>query len=741
MISKDKIIEAVKAQPDRLGKRELSKILDIPAEEKRDLRMALRDLVDSGTLVQSGKKTYRVADDVPEVGVLMIDRVDEDGRVIAVPAKWTADSPAPEFIIKARKSKGKAPKDDAKIGPGTRILGRTDQRSHPYTVEIIRVLGPGPRREMGVIVKSGRGLRISPVNKKIRDEFIPAKDSIKVSDSDLVLFETARQSRRSRDGFKPAKIVEIVGDASDPKAASLISLVENDIPIGFDPEVMEEIRDLPRPVMGPNREDLRHVPLITIDPDDAKDFDDAVYAEPIEGGGFTVWVAIADVAAYVKPGSALDRNAVRKGNSVYLPDRVEPMLPHELSSDLCSLRPHEDRYCMAVQMHFDAGGHKTKHSFHRGLMRSHARLTYEQAQAAFDGEPDETAADVMESLTGIWQAYEALRTAREQREPLEIEIPERRVRVGEQGQITSIDVKARFDANKLIEEFMIQANVAAAESLSKKGMDLIFRVHEPPKRERIQSLSEFLPAVGMKFSPGERATPKRFNKILRQAEERDLAEVVGMAVLRTQSQAVYTPQNGGHFGLSLTHYAHFTSPIRRYADLIVHRALIAAFGFGKDGQSEEERTRLSEIAEHISGTERKTVAAERSAVDRYIAAHLADKVGVEFPGRITGVTKFGLFITLDQTGADAFAPARLLGEERFRFDEKRKQLTGEQTGGTYKFGARVTVKLLEALPVSGGLTVSVTSKPEPGKPGRGGHRGRRRDKGRGAKHKRKRSKK
>jgi ribonuclease R len=392
-------------------------------------------------------------------------------------------------------------------------------------------------------------------------------------------------------------------------------------------------------------------------------------------------------------------------------------------------------------MTFDSGGHKTGHKFHRGIIRSRARLTYRQAQDAFEGQNGPESQDVLPELSNLYSCYKALRNARAMREPLEIDLPERRVRVDETGKVVEISVRDRFDAHKLVEEFMVQANVAAAEALSNKGVRSIMRFHDVPERQRLSDLSDFLPALNLKFSVGERITPKRFNALLRQAEQKDLSETVGMAVLRTQAQAIYSAEKMGHFGLNLTHYGHFTSPIRRYADLVVHRALIKAFKLGDGGTTKEEESRLTETAEHISVTERRAMVAERDANDRYIAAYLEDRVGATFKARINGVTKFGLFVTLAETGADGLIPVRSLGREYFALDETTKRLVGVDSGSTYRFGREVEVKLIEATPVTGGLIFEMVSKGEPGKPPKHSHqRGNRSGAkgGRGAKHRRKR---
>jgi ribonuclease R len=468
------------------------------------------------------------------------------------------------------------------------------------------------------------------------------------------------------------------------------------------------------------REDLRDIPLITIDPADARDHDDAVYAQkdedPKNPGGWIVWVAIADVAAYVRPATNLDREARDKGNSTYFPDRVEPMLPERLSNGLCSLKEGENRATMAVRMVFDKDGKKVGHKFVRGLMRSHAKLSYEQAQAAIDGNPDETTGPIMEAiLYPLWNAYHAMLKGRLKRSPLQIESAERRIRMTD-GEITSIEPRVSLEAHRLIEEMMIQANVCAAETLEQKKIPLLYRVHDAPSQEKLFNLADFLGTIGKPCTKGEPATTKRFNKLLDETREGEHAEVVNEVVLRTQMQAIYSPENVGHFGLNLDRYAHFTSPIRRYSDLIVHRGLIRALGLGKDGLTDREIAELPAIAEHVVMTERRSMAAERDAMDRYIAAFLEDRVGATFTGRITGVTRFGLFIRLDETGADGLVPVSTLGNEYFTHDDRSHALVGERSGLRWTLGRTVEVKLREATPVTGGLLFEMLSEPGPRDP-------------------------
>ncbi len=712
------ILDLVRANPDKLILKDIARRLGIKGDDRRTLRKTVREMVEGGILVKSSRKTYRIAGELPGVMVIRVVEIDTHGDMIGVPDNWKEDGPAPRMIVRegsiSKKAKGHA---SAQLGINSRALCKIKPGENGYVAQVMKKLGRGGMRHLGILYQDGRGWIIQPVDKKARNEFRPISVPEGVEIDTLVEYRTS-SSKRGGSYERRAEITKIVGSANDPKSASLISLRQHGIPVGFDDDVLAEARKLELPKLDKFREDLRHIPLLTIDPVDAKDFDDAIFAREDDDlqnkGGWVVWVAIADVAAFVQPGGALDKSARDKGNSVYLPDRVEPMLPEELSADLCSLRPNEDRACMAVRMRFRGDGSKLDHKFHRGLMRSHARLTYAQAQEGFDGNPGDAAEPVIDTLKDIFKAYKALRKARVQRAPLAIELPERRVHVNPKGEVTKITLRERFDAHKLVEEFMVQANVAAAQALADKDVVSIVRNHEPPAREKLQSLSDFLPAVGLKWTVGERASTKRFNTLLEMAAENDLTETVGMAVLRSQTQAYYGPDPKGHFGLSLTHYAHFTSPIRRYADLVVHRALIRTFNLGHDGTTQEEFTRLKETSEHISNTERRAMAAERDAKDRYIAAYLEDRVGAEFEARISGAAKAGLFITLDETGADGFIPARILGEDYFMFDEKSKSLINAQTGGTYRFGRKVKVRLKEATPVTGGLIFEMLTTPEKG---------------------------
>jgi len=650
----------------------------VKGPERRELRTLLRELEEDGLILKSSRKTYREAEALPGVMVIQVMKIDEHGDMIGVPESFKGEGNPPQVIVHegpvSKKSKGHKA---AEMSVGTRAL--------------CRKLGSGPSEHLGVLYQGVRGWRIKPVSKKTRDEYKPVRVPDGAENNDLIFF---RSTRRNKGDLRLAEVTRTIGSADGGKSASLISLHENEIPLGFSDAVIKEAKKLKLPKLKGAREDLRHLPLITIDPVDAKDFDDAVLAHPDENkknkDGWVVWVAIADVAAFVTPGSELDKAAKDKGNSVYLPDRVEPMLPHELSSDLCSLRPHEDRACMAVRMVYDKKGHKISHKFHRGLMRSHARLTYAEAQDGFMGSPGKAAEPVVDILQNLYAAYGVLKLARAEREPLAIDLPERRVHVNDAGEVTAVTVRERFDAHKLIEEFMVQANVAAAEALSKKNVTSIVRLHEAPDRDKLQGLMDFLPALDLKFTLSERVTPKRFNRLLKQAEAKDLAETVGMAVLRSQSQAVYSADgSSGHFGLNLYHYAHFTSPIRRYADLVVHRAPWSPNAMPKTAISPPIWKNI--LAQNLM---RALQALPNSACSSHWTkrAQMASSLRVVWAKNITP---------------------------------------------TFKFGRQIRVRLQEATPVTGGLVFEMLSKGEPGKAPKRNPRGGN-FKSRGAKHKRRR---
>ena len=602
---------------------------------------------------------------------------------------------------------------------GERVLARIEPARdgrYRFRARVIRKLTDRSKRVLGVYrIAKGHGARVVPADKKARHELqVLAGDENGARNGELVEVDIVRARGH---GLPLARVRERLGDLTSQRNISLIAIHQHGIPNEFAEKVIHESEAL-KPFARARRTDLRGVPLVTIDPPDARDHDDAVWAETDgKTGATSVIVAIADVAAYVRPGTALDREARIRGNSVYFPDRVVPMLPERISNDLCSLREGEERPALACFMSFDKTGRKTAHRFERVIMRSAAKLSYETAQAAIDGRGGGKAEALLEQvLKPLWQAYAILRKGRAAREPLELDLPERKLILDAHGLIERVVTPLRLDAHRLIEEFMIQANVSAAEELEAKKTPLLYRVHEPPSEEKIRALAEFLHTVGMALPMGQVMRPKHFNRILGEVKGKDYQHLVNEVVLRTQAQAVYSSGNKGHFGLSLRRYAHFTSPIRRYADLIVHRALVSALGMGSDGLSTEDISRLKDTADMISDAERRAMAAERETADRLIASHLAAQTGAVFRGRIGGVVGAGLFVTLDDSGASGFVPVATLGSGYFVYDQTRHALIGERTGATWQLGDRLEVRLVEATPVSGGMRFEVVSEPRAGKP-------------------------
>ena len=699
--SRDAILDWIRENPDRAGKREIARAFGIRGSERVILKELLREFEEEG-LIEKRRKRLRPKGHLPPVTVLVAEAPDTDGDIFARPQDWEEDESPPRILYVPRRQ-------DPALGAGDRFLAKLHPVEDPerlsYQARLIKKIGKGARRMLGIYRAGPEGGRVVPVEKGSDKEWIiPPGAGEGAEDGELVEAEATGGPRM---GLPRARIVERVGDPSAPRQVSLIAIHQYAIPDAFPDRVLAAAERV-TPPSPEGRADLTGLPLVTIDPADARDHDDAVAAMPDEAadnpGGHVVWVAIADVAAAVRPGSPLDAEALKRGNSSYFPDRVAPMLPERLSADLCSLIEGEARACLAARLRLDADGVLIGHSFERGTMRSRASLTYEQAQAAADGRPDAATEPLVEgAIRPLWAAYRAAARARAARQPLDLDLPERRIEINEAGEVTDIPIRERLDAHRLIEEFMILANVAAAETLERKRRPLLYRVHEEPDPERLDSLRESMESLGLTLARGQVLKTWHLNDLLAQARGTESEEQVSLQVLRAQTQAYYSPENFGHFGLNLRAYAHFTSPIRRYADLIVHRALIAALRLGEDGQTAEEAERLPEIAKQVSQTERRSMEAERDTTDRYVAAYMAEREGAEFTGRVSGIARFGLFVKLDGTGADGLVPMSSLGREFFHHDPERHTLTGERSGKVIALGMRARVRLVEAVPVTGGL--------------------------------------
>ncbi len=707
--SRDEILKFISATPGLIGKREIAQAFGIKGNDKIKLKSLLMDMQGDGAV--AGKKRRMVAQgDLPPVCVVEITGLDDNGDAFGQPVEWHDDKP-PKLLVEVLT--GKAP------GVGDRVLAKIEYLSGkgPYShkAKVMRVLSDRTGRVLAVFrVIKGEGARLVPVDKKARyDLQVQKGDEGGAVNGELVSAEIIKDQGR---GMPVARVRERLGDMEDARNISLIAIHQHGIPNAFPEKVIEESEAL-KVFKHAGRMDLRDVPLITIDPPDARDHDDAVWAEEQDDGSYKIIVAIADVATYVKPGSALDKEARIRGNSVYFPDRVVPMLPERISNDLCSLIEKQDRPALACFMTIDKSGRKSSHKFARVIMRSAAKLSYQEAQDAIDGRESPKADGLLEPvLKPLWAAYFLMKKAQEKRSPLNLDLPERKIILDAQGNVAKVIVPLRLDAHKLIEEFMIQANVSAAEELESRKSPLLYRIHEQPSQEKVKALSQFLKTVQRELPLGQVMKTGHFNTLLKSVEGEDFEQLVNQMVLRTQSQAVYRAQNLGHFGLSLKRYAHFTSPIRRYADLIVHRALIAALHFGDDGLSTDDIARLDETGEMISTAERRAMVAERETTDRLIASFLAPQIGATFNARIGGVVGAGLFVNLEETGADGFVSASSLGRDYYVYDDVRHSLIGQRTGETFQMGDIVQVKLVEAAPVKGGLRFDMVSEGRAGKP-------------------------
>ena len=701
MPTPQQVLDFIQSSDIPAGKREIAKAFGLKGQEKIKLKALLKDMAEEG-LIDGSKSAFHRMGGVPKVTTLKIVNIDE-GELIAEPDNRDPEAPGkpPRLIIREPKMRGA--KRPPALKRGDRVLARTEETERGLIAHVMKKLPARTEGLMGIVEidKTGKAW-LAPVDKRVRQS-APIADRGEAEQGQLVIAERVGRSERAG-----VKVIEVVGDPLAPRSFSLIAIAKHGIPHIFPEEVLEEApRAAKLKLSDKAREDLRHLPIVAIDPADARDHDDAIWAEPDGQGGFNALVAIADVSFYVRPGSALDREARKRGNSVYFPDRVVPMLPEVLSADVCSLKEGEDRAAMACHLHINADGKVSSFRFTRALVRIAHNIAYEDAQKAVDeGNPPEY-------LANLWAAWKALAAARHGRDPLELELPERRVVLNEKGQIAEIAIRERLDAHRVVEDFMIAANVAAAKALEAKTAPVVYRIHEPPSREKLIALRDYLATMGKKLALGQVVTPGLFNRMLKDITDETEKALVMEAVLRSQTQAYYGPANAGHFGLSLGSYAHFTSPIRRYSDLLVHRALVDAYKLEQpappgsipatSGLSDRDRASLQQVSDAISQTERRAMEAERDTIDRYVAAWLSGRVGEVFDTRITGVQAFGFFATIVGLGGDGLVPISTLGGEYFRHDEAAQALVGSDSGTTYAAGDRLKLRLAEANPLTGAL--------------------------------------
>jgi ribonuclease R len=749
--SRKQILDFIAASDQPAGKREIAKAFGIRGDAKIALKKMLNDMADEG-LIETGRgRAFNKMGGVPRVTVLKIVEADDSGHVFGTPEHWEADTPAPKLRIIEKDGRGA-------LGIGDRVLARTEERGEKFVAHPLKKLAKKQELVLGVLRQEGTRFWLTPVEKKERRE-LPVGNVGEGEAGDLVLCEISGRGPRVS-----ARVDAVLGDPFAPKSVSLIAIHKYELPHEFSDAALDEAKrvakfplpagdrprtgtvpstsratglgDSPRSgtVPGTEREDLTHLPIVAIDPADARDHDDAIWAARDEDednkGGWKAIVAIADVSFYVRPDSALDKAARARGNSVYFPDRVVPMLPEELSADICSLKEGEDRAALACHLTIAKDGTLKRWRFTRAKIRVAANIAYEDAQAAIDAAEEERVEVaspvcfmpeiegsvpnnlVETALKPLWGCWHALLAARNKREPLELDLPERQVVLDEKGRIESVAARERLDAHRLVEDFMIAANVAAARALEAKKAPVMYRIHEPPSREKLEALRDYLKTFGIEFTLGQVIKPATFNRIIERVGESEFRPEIMEQLLRTQMQARYAPERLGHFGLALGTYAHFTSPIRRFADLLVHRGLVSAYRLGEGGLPPADAEKFDEIGEQISRLERRAMEAERETVDRYVAAFLADQVGQLVMCRITGVQPFGFFATVVEFGGDGLVPVSTIGKEYFRYDEKAQQLAGEETATTYRMGQKLKLRIAEANPVSGSLRFEV--------PGEGG---------------------
>ncbi|RZT54991.1 RNAse R [Sphingomonas sp. BK036] len=740
--TREQILDFIATSDVPAGKREIAKGFGLSAQDKIGLKALLKDMADEGLIDSAPGRAFHKMGGVPKVTVLRIADVDDGGNVWAVPERWEAEGvPPPRLRVRERKR--------GALGVGERILARTEEAGNGWIAHPMKVLAPASEQVLGVLREDGGRLWLTGVDKRERREFAVA-DAGGAAPGDLVLAELAGKPPKIA-----ARVVSKLGDPFAARSFSLIAIHKLGIPDVFSQEALAEAERVSKLPLGEGREDLRDVPIVAIDPEDARDHDDAVWAEadddPANAGGWKAIVAIADVSFYVRPKSEVDREARRRGNSVYFPDRVVPMLLEILSAEVCSLKEGADRAALACHLRIGKDGSLKSWRFTRAVVRIAANLAYEEAQAIIDassppalregaGEggapldavesqeappqtpPVDGRRDMLAVLRPLWACWQSLAKARDARAPLDLDLPERRVVLDEQGRIMSVSPRERLDAHRLIEDYMIAANVAAAKALEAKKAPVMYRIHEPPSREKLMALKEYLETFDVPFALGQVVRPATFNHIIERIGDADFRPQVMEQILRTQTQAYYAPGNHGHFGLSLGSYAHFTSPIRRYADLLVHRSLVSAYGLGEGGLPADDAANMESVGEIISRLERRAMEAERDTTDRYVAAFLSERVGQVMDVRITDVTNFGFFATVEGIGGDGLMPVRDLGGEYFRFDEGARTLTGEHSGDVFAQGQTLELRLAEANPVSGALRFEMPEGKGAAPPMRGGRK-------------------
>lgn len=699
----------LKDNPDKISKREIAKAFGITGSYKIDLKKLILGL-ENKEKTSSKPSSESLVSAITSTAICIAKVPDKDGDIFLDLLDFPDRKEMPKIFYSEKSS-------ITPVFEGDRILcalTKVEGKDYHYEAKLIRRI---PKKNnlskiVGLFRVSSSGGTLEALSKRLNTIWTIPPNAINGSvDGDIV--EAEQISPKTRFGMPKAKVISVLGKTDDSKAISLIAIHEHSIVNEFSKETLSEAVNS-APVTLLDRDDLRHIPFVTIDPADARDHDDACYVEldldDENKGGFIVWIAIADVAYYVQPGTLLDGEARKRGNSTYFPDRVVPMLPENLSANLCSLHEDEDRPCLALKMILDSGGKKISQQFFRGLMRSRGSLVYKEVQEAIDGNPSKKTQPILESIIKpLYKCFEALQNTTKERGPLNLDLPERKILLDDVGKVTSIEFLDRFDAHKVVEELMILANVAAAEELFNNQSSFLYRIHEEPEKEKVNTLREVVKSCGLGFSKGQVLKTHHLNSLLCNAKETEYSELVSMSILRSMPQAYYGAQPIGHFGLALRRYTHFTSPIRRYADLITHRAIIEIINRGQEPLYRFDSGELDAIGESISICERKSMLAERDTVDRYLAAFFSDRIGLEVLGTISGVARFGIFVKIDESGADGLVPVSTIGNEYFRYNRDKQVLVAERTGLVLGLGKRVLVRLVETNALTGGLTLQLIS--------------------------------
>ncbi|HHH35789.1 MAG TPA: ribonuclease R [Gammaproteobacteria bacterium] len=683
--SREYIMEYLAAIDRLLSLDELAEALGIEDEAGREaLSRRLGAMVRDGQLVRNRRGAYGLPGKMDLVRGRVVGHPDGFGFLVP-------DDGGQDLYL--------SPREMRQVLHGDRVLARVvgvDRRGRREGA-IVEVLESNTRELVGRYFEEGGVGFVTPSNKNVsQDIVIPPGEAGKARSGQIVVVEIVQQP--SRHARPVGRVVEVLGDHMAPGMEVEIAIRSHDLPHQWPAAVQDQIKDFPTEVAEADkagREDLRELPLVTIDGEDAKDFDDAVYCER-HGRGWRLIVAIADVSAYVAPGSALDEEAVQRGNSVYFPQQVIPMLPEILSNHLCSLRPEVDRLCLACELFITPAGRIREFRFFDGVMRSHARLTYDQVAAMLLEGDEELAARheaLLPHLRELYRLYQALRRAREKRGAIDFDRMETRIVFGERRKIERIVPLERNDAHRMIEEFMISANIAAARFLEDSEIPSLFRIHPEPGVDKINELRAFLAEMGLSLGGGDKPTAKDFAALLASLRDRPDRHLVETVMLRSLSQAMYSAENIGHFGLALESYTHFTSPIRRYPDLIIHRAIRHLLKGGRPRNFLYSHSDMERLGDHCSMTERRADEATRDAVSWLKCEYMMDKVGQVFDGIVTAVTSFGLFVELEEVYVEGLVHVTALENDYYHYDPVKHMLYGERSGRTYRLADPIRVRV------------------------------------------------